>query len=99
MADGDERRLALPRETCGFLDENEAFSVQWLDDGRIVCYSYGKEAFQVYWIVVDSFYGTKKMIMFVRVFDLSATARIFQQRHLQDRRRSSVALARHLHSG
>ncbi|KAI6183433.1 hypothetical protein M3Y97_00488800 [Aphelenchoides bicaudatus] len=55
--------LDLPRECCSFVDENEAFDVQFLLDGRIVCFSYGKEAFTTYWIIVDSFYGTKKIVI------------------------------------
>jgi hypothetical protein len=55
--------LQLPRECCGFVDENEAFDVQFLNNGRLVCYSYGKEAFTTFWIVVDSFYGSKKIVM------------------------------------
>lgn len=59
----DERLVPLPRECCGFLDENEAFAVQFVDNGRLICLCYGKEAYSVYWIVIDSFYGTKKIVI------------------------------------
>ncbi|KAI6211369.1 hypothetical protein M3Y96_00426800 [Aphelenchoides besseyi] len=55
--------LSLTKECCGFFDENEAFTVQYVDDGRLVCYCYGKEAFCIYFVVVDSFYGTKKIVI------------------------------------
>lgn len=55
--------LNLPHESCGFIDENEAFDVQFLLDARVIAYSYGKEAFTTFWILIDSFYGTKKIVM------------------------------------
>jgi hypothetical protein len=63
MPNEDSICLPLPRECCGFIDENEAFDVQFIGDGRLICYSYGKEAFNSFLIIVDSFYGTKKIVM------------------------------------
>lgn len=63
MAGSQPIVLDLPRECCSFVDENEAFDVQFLMGGRVICFSYGKEAFTTFWIVVDGFYGTKKIVM------------------------------------